>query len=148
MNRNRYSYVLNNPVKYTDPSGHAEQTLDDPVHPEDPMCHNTQTQRGEAWNTSGCLDAMATLRHYGIVVMGDWYLQELTAMLQMIHDFMRRVIRFTPSPGFGEAAAFKEVMGIDENHLLALVSVQNICEWAYYRKVDKTKTLVHNMEEV
>jgi len=68
QNRNRYSYALNNPLKYTDPTGHCAKDGSD----------------GE--NTGDCEARLQDLGRFGITISdysgGLWSLEELTIFLQ------------------------------------------------------------------
>jgi hypothetical protein len=68
QNRNRYSYALNNPLKYTDPTGHC----------------NVDGSDGE--NTTSCESRLRDLGQLGISISdyrgGLWSLSELTVFLQ------------------------------------------------------------------
>src|SRR5689334_21467682 len=68
QSRNRYSYVLNNPLIHTDPTGHEP-------------C-NTQTRQKE--------DDQSILRAFGFRLdLDDWTLDELEWMIQAINDLLK-----------------------------------------------------------
>ena len=99
--RNRYSYVLNNPLKYTDPSGHCPQNPK-----ENDSCH-------------AAADELST---YGVIVDRDvWDTDMLSLMLEALGDW-------STVSGWGKAdfaRAFKNVyvtlaqLGITSGHYVS-----------------------------
>ncbi|MDQ5823766.1 MAG: S-layer homology domain-containing protein [Chloroflexota bacterium] len=86
--RNRYSYVLNNPLRYADPTGHRAQdpksfqaTVDEVVA----QVGNTW-EKCQAGNDAACRSDAAAL---GLKLEGDWKPYQLQWLLEAIHDLMR-----------------------------------------------------------
>jgi RHS repeat-associated protein len=73
--RNRYTYSLNNPLKYTDPTGHCVES--------------PQTQRDHEENAR-CAEAQAQLAALGVELkwLWDWIAFELEWVLEAIQDMM------------------------------------------------------------
>ncbi|MCO6452039.1 MAG: RHS repeat-associated core domain-containing protein [Caldilineales bacterium] len=107
---NRYSYTLNNPLRYTDPTGHA------PQHPGDPDPNNApcSTQwcwenrwyraHGYDWNSSTNHWSNPTSAHFydegiaqeffaefDIELSGPWTLSQLNLVGQAMVDFYRKI---------------------------------------------------------
>ncbi len=77
----RYAYTLNNPVKYTDPSGHGAYCGDD----YDPACLSPQERNfwAEAtndWKTAQEYIDLINLK-YGVTLEGNWSLRNLKTLL-------------------------------------------------------------------
>ncbi len=75
---NRYSYVLNNPLKYTDPSGHGEcedADCQDPLNPDE----------------SQVAVLTAEINYYGADVDSDFSRTELGMISQALSDFAAKV---------------------------------------------------------
>ena len=74
QSRNRYSYVLNNPLKYTDPTGHCGQSTD------------------TADETKACTQAVDDLNAYDIHIGdldgGIWSSDELSLVLDAVVDML------------------------------------------------------------
>lgn len=71
--RNRYSYTLNNPIRYTDPSGHcSESSLDEADRSENRKCDEYKEQ----------------LSNYGISLdnLFDWISSDLGLIIQAVSD--------------------------------------------------------------
>ena len=75
QSRNRYAYVLNNPLNHTDPTGHCTDD-DDCTH----TSHPTLTPEEQRAN------ATAELAEYGIFLRGTWPLEYLLDALQGVRD--------------------------------------------------------------
>ena len=67
--RNRYTYVLNNPLKYTDPTGHCA--------------------KGDSDDPKTCQQEVDRLATYGIIIdnMADWTLEYLGFIFQGLMDW-------------------------------------------------------------
>ena len=100
MNCNRYAYALNNPPRYSDPTGHC---TDDPSNQEDAATRH-QT----------CANAEATLHHYGFIInLDDWTnLSDLLIVIQGIEDMMKAA-----NWSVGD---FQAALGIDATHMVHL----------------------------
>jgi RHS repeat-associated protein len=87
--RNRYSYVVNNPIRYVDPSGHCHKDEHDPE-----TCEKNEKK--------------SELRKYGLVVdnIKDWTVNQLQALLDSISRLMS-VMKWRT------VKAFRTAMGID-----------------------------------
>lgn len=98
--RHKYAYVLNNPLKYSDPSGHC---ADDPSNQED-----------AATRSRTCANVEATLNEYGIRVenMADWQLGDLWLIVTSIKDMM--------GAGGWDSTDFKAAMGIQGDAMITL----------------------------
>jgi RHS repeat-associated protein len=104
--RNRYSYVLNNPVKYNDPSGNCADPADDP---------------------GACQRAKDDLRTYGIIVIEDCWpgdcmpfdLTDLQWILEAIRDFLNAT-----EGQYTTADDFKKLIGLtsDDKYGLRLTN--------------------------
>ena len=74
QSRNRYTYVLNNPLKYTDPTGHCGQSTD------------------TADETRACTQAVDDLNAYDIHIGdldgGVWSSDELSLVLEAVADML------------------------------------------------------------
>lgn len=90
QSRTRYSYVLNNPIKYTDSTGHCVD------QDERENCHDTERQRRNLAETD--------LHRFGITLEGNWATEELEWVLEAIHKMM--------SVAGWDVDDFKDAMGM------------------------------------
>jgi RHS repeat-associated protein len=111
--RNRYSYVLNNPLGLTDPSGHQARRADDPADysdgSDDPIADDDERAdfkrctSGRAGAEAYCYAAFHRL---GISLQGLWKLPELIGVLMGLHDLLDKA-RWS----YGD---FQHAMGMDD----------------------------------
>jgi RHS repeat-associated protein len=98
--RNRYSYVLNNPVKYSDPSGH---------------CRKDTADDSDA--RKACEDYLYQLGRYGIEIggdLGEWTLEDVFLVLTAIKD-MAAAGNWSPED-------FKREMGLKGSDKITLLN--------------------------
>jgi RHS repeat-associated protein len=99
LGRNRYSYVGNNPIGYTDPTG--------------------QCKEDQGVDAGGCQAAKDKLRHLGFRVnLDEWSLQELDWIIEAMTDLLNRVMHYG-----GTYQDFRNIMGIEGSALVDLVNV-------------------------
>ncbi len=104
--RNRYSYVLNNPPRYTDPSGYR--------------C--TDPNAGSAVEEHGsCEDNKRHLEKFGFTLnLDDWTWEELVWMIEAINDLLRAAGR-----GAYDYTAFRALMNIADGESVELINLDN-----------------------
>ena len=78
--RNRYSYVLNNPTRYTDPSGHCSESA----------AQEEEKGDARAAENTACRKASDELGTYGyrILNLNDWLSAELNQLLEGTKNFL------------------------------------------------------------
>jgi RHS repeat-associated protein len=94
---NRFSYGLNNPSRYTDPSGHTADCA-----PYDTACKNAKP-----------LSPEYILKKYNVTLGGDWAEEYKWAV---VHGVIRTAYRFAKELGNGISGseAFKSVYGLND----------------------------------
>jgi hypothetical protein len=97
--RNRYSYVLNNPLRYTDPSGYT------PTPCPDGLCTEEERTAADEQAKYGYAEV---LRLFGFTLdADDWTLEQLAWMVQGIND----LLKYAGKQAFSYEA-FRNIMGI------------------------------------
>jgi RHS repeat-associated protein len=96
--RNRYSYVRNNPIRYTDPTGHEAENSSNSAPP-------TTCDPSDPHPPAACQGKYDELHELGIKVTGVWTEQELAWLLEAIHDIM--------SATHWDPEAFRAAIGAD-----------------------------------
>jgi RHS repeat-associated protein len=92
--RNRYSYALNNPQKYTDPTGHCADDKD-------------------VEDARACNRAVEHLRKFGFTVdPNHWTLLQLQWMIDAINDILRHMRK-----GAFAYQTFRDLLGIGEGEV-------------------------------
>jgi len=108
QSRNRYSHVLNNPLKYVDPSGHCESA--------NPSAGLDEQQRIQREN-GRCYRYINELQEYGVNValefFTNWRSSELAQVLEAIGDWMR--VAGWDDPGYVKGALGGGVMLIRQH---------------------------------
>jgi len=104
---NRYSYTLNNPLRYSDPSGHCVAEFENdrssctPMPPPPPMSIQEQVERGT--------------NVYGILFQADagesWTNEQMKAVLQGARDVELRAKLKGNYAGYSRGEIWKEIMG-------------------------------------
>jgi RHS repeat-associated protein len=84
----RYAYTLNNPLRYTDPSGHG--ACDGP-YAGDPDCNNVNTVN----------DLKDVLKGYGWKIIGDWTADELTTIWNAAKTITNYIYELSGEDGGG-----------------------------------------------
>ena len=98
QSRNRYAYVLNNPLNVTDPTGH------------DPQCVNQDCEKEHA---------ATTLRQFGFKLnAADWTLDQLNWMIEAINDLLQHAHKM----GY-DFDSFRDLMGIGEGQSVDLIKI-------------------------
>ena len=115
----RYLFVLGNPLKYTDPSGH-EICLDDG------SCEKKLT-------------AQVVLRRYGVILSGEWSNSDQLSVLRAVTTVG---MRFGNLIGVHPSTAFQNVFG----SLTFARSTENQIYWAKYNA--KTITYYANAKQL
>ncbi len=98
QSRNRYAYVLNNPLNTIDPTGH------------DPQCANNDCEKEQA---------ATTLRQFGFKLnAADWTLDQLNWMIEAING----LLHYAHKMGY-DFQSFRDLMGIGEGQSVDLINI-------------------------